>query len=79
MIHSYYDLTRNEKIKLKKGIIKYELPYPTNFRSKKNRDIINKDFIKICNDIGSCELFETIYKHDILYPRKKLEDENSIV
>ena len=41
------NLTKSQRATLKKNILKYNLPYPTDFRSKKNRDIINANLGKI--------------------------------
>lgn len=50
------NLTKSQRATLKKNILKYNLPYPTDFRSKKNRDIIDANLGMIEVDIISAKI-----------------------
>jgi hypothetical protein len=50
------NLTKSQRSTLKKNILKYNLPYPTDFRSRKNRDIINANLGKIEYEIESAKI-----------------------
>ncbi len=50
------NLTKSQRSTLKKNILKYNLPYPTDFRSRKNRDIINTELGKIEYEIESAKI-----------------------
>jgi hypothetical protein len=52
----YKELSKSQRATLKKNIVKYKLPYPIDFRSSKNREIIGNNLGKIEYEIEGAKI-----------------------
>ena len=55
-MENYKELSKSQKQTLKKNIIKYKLNYPTDFRSRKNREIIGNNLGRIEVEIEGAKI-----------------------